>query len=105
MVSLTWRFHHDLQEQVFDNDVKDLIEFIRNICDMKTDLLNIRGKGNVLYGLESSEKFMNAVRKVTGILSIISDEEIVKCYRRFLCKLESFFQNEKYQKFRQHCYH
>ena len=87
LVTLTWRLHRDLQEQVLDNDVKDLIEFIRNICDMKTHLLNIREKGNVLYGLESSEKFLNAVRKVTGTL-------FEKCYRRFLCKLELFFQNK-----------
>ena len=41
LVTHTWRLHHGLQEQVFDNDVEDLIEFIRNICDMKTHLLNI----------------------------------------------------------------
>ena len=48
-------------------------------------------KGSVLFGIESSRKFLNSIRILTNIGSTISDDEIVQLYRRFLRKLERFY--------------
>ena len=92
--TLTWRLNHDLSEDVFDNEVKETIEYIRTICDLKTLLVNIQEKGAVVLGLERSNRFLFAVRKVTNTVSSIADEEITKCYRHFLRKLETFFEGK-----------
>ena len=52
-----------------------------------------------MYGLESSSRFLKAVRAITNTVSTISDEEIVKCYRRFLQKLESYFRSKSIKQF------
>ena len=99
LVTLTWRLHHDLKAEVFDDDHRDLVENIRVICDLKSILSKVREKGCVVYGLESSSRFLKAVRAITNTVSTISDEEIVKCYRRFLQKLDSYFRSKSIKQF------
>ena len=53
--------------------------------------ISFKKKGSVLVGLESSARFLDAVRKVTNTVSTIADDEIIKCYRKLLRKLETFF--------------
>ena len=68
-----------------------MIENVRVICDLKTLLTDVKKKGAIFYGLENSQKFLNAVRAVTDTVKDISDDEIIKSYRLFLKKLEQSF--------------
>ena len=49
--------------KVFDEEVKKTIEHTKRICDLKTLLLNIKKKGSVLVGLESSDNFCGCCKE------------------------------------------
>ena len=55
--TLTWRFHNDLANEVFDDCTKEVIENCRVICDLKSLLEKIYQKGSVMVGLEGAKHF------------------------------------------------
>ena len=54
----------------------------------------MKEKGSVLVGVECSKAFLNAVREVTDTVSTIDDDEIIKSYRKILCKLETYYKDK-----------
>ena len=86
--TLTWRLHRDLSDEVFDKTTKELIENCRVVCDLKALSTRIKDKGSVLVGLEDSNSFVMAVRKITDSVSSVEDAELVQMYRTFLTKFE-----------------
>ena len=54
---LSWGLNYDLLHEVFDYNVKKLIEDIRIFSDLKNILLNVMKKGSVLFGTEIPENF------------------------------------------------
>ena len=73
--------------QVFDEETKETIEHTRTICDLKSLLLKMKEKGSL-------KAFWNAAREVADMASTIDDEEIIKSYRKFLCKLETYYKDK-----------
>ena len=86
LTTLAWRLHND-------EDTNKMIENIRVVCDLKSVLSNIKEKGSVVFGLQNSAKFLNAVRCITDSVRTISDEDIVKMYRNFLKKWKCILAN------------
>ena len=91
LTTLAWRLHNDLKADVFDEDTKKIIENIRVVCHLKNVFSNIKENGSVVFGLQNSAKFLNAVRCITDSVHTISDEDIVRMYRNFLKKMEVYF--------------
>ena len=91
LTTLVWRLQNDLKSEVFDEDTKKMVEKVRTICDLKTLLESIKKKGSIVFGLQNSNKFLDAVRSITGTVKDVSDEDIVKTYRNFLKKIEKHF--------------
>ena len=69
---------------MFNEDTKKMIENIRVVCDLKSVLSNIKEKGSVVFGLQNSAKFLNAVRCITDSVHTISYEDTVGMYGNFL---------------------
>ena len=88
--TLAWRLHHDLSREVFDEDVKEAIEHIRTVSDLKGMLSNVEKKGSMLFGMESSDNFLKSARALTNTITTIPDHEIISAYKSFLCKLEAY---------------
>ena len=82
--TLAWRLQNDLKSEVFDQDTVEMIENIRVVCDLKTALAEIKKTGAIMYGLQNSEKFLKAVRSITSSISGITDQDVVKAYRKFV---------------------
>ena len=91
-----WRLHHDLSNEVYDANTTEIIENCRLICDIKSLLLKLSRKGSVLVGLEGARPFVDAVRKITGSVSSVKDEDLIQQYRKFLDCIENIFIKTRY---------
>ena len=89
--TLCWRLHHDLSNEVYDVGTVDIIENCRVVCDSRSLLLNLVRKGSVLVGLEEARRFVDAVRKITGSVSSITDEDLIRQYQTFVDCMEKVF--------------
>ena len=89
--TLTWRFHNDLANEVFDDCTKEVIENCRVICDLKSLPEKIYQKGSVMVGLEGVKTFLNAVRNITGSVATVDDGDLMNHYRVFVASLETLF--------------
>ena len=89
--TLTWRFHNDLANEVFDDCIKEVIENCRVICDLQSLLEKIHQKGSVMVGFKEAKTFLNAVRNTTGIVATADDADLINHYRMFAANLETLF--------------
>ena len=89
--TLTWRFHNDLANEVFDGCTKEVIENCRVICDLKSLLEKICQKGSVMVGLKEAKTFLNAVRNTTGSVATADDGDLMNHYQMFVANLETLF--------------
>ena len=89
--TLTWRFHNDLANEVFDDCTKEVIENCRVTCDLKSLLEKICQKESVMVGLEEAKTFLNAVRNTTGSVTTADDGDLMNHYQMFVANLETLF--------------
>ena len=90
--TLTWRFHNDLANEVFDDCTKEVIKNCRVICDFKFLLEKRYQKGVVvMVGLKEAKTFLNAVRSTTGSVATADDGDLMNHYRMFAADLETLF--------------
>ena len=68
LYTLGWRLHHDSSAELFDQEVKVVIENCRVVSDIKSLVSKIQEKGVVLVGFEKSQKFITAARTITGTI-------------------------------------
>ena len=78
--TLTWRLHNDLENEVFDDCTKEVIENCRVICDQK---------GSVMVRLDETKTFLNVVRNITGSVATVDDGDLMNHYRMFVANLET----------------
>ena len=90
--TLTWRFHNDLANEVFDDCTKEVIKNCRVICDFKFFVEKRYQKGVVvMVGLKEAKTFLNAVRSTTGSVATADDGDLMNHYRMFAADLETLF--------------
>ena len=73
---------------MFTEDVKTIINIIREICDVASMAVEVKSKGAVLVGLRRAENFVKSVRLITNTLDGIEKTEIKDSFKKFLFKLE-----------------
>ena len=88
LYTLTWRLHHDFSEEGFGDNVKEVIEHIRIISDLKSMLSNVEEKGNLLFGKENSNTFLKSTRVLANTITTIPDNEFILAYKSFLRNLK-----------------
>ena len=89
LYTLVWRHHHGLSEEGFGDDVKEVIEHIRTISDVKSMLSNVEEKGNLLFGKENSNTFLKSTRVLANTITTIPDNEVILAYKSFLRNLKA----------------
>ena len=89
--ALTWSLHNYLLCEVFDDGTKEVIENCRVVCGLKSLLVKIYQKGNVMVGLEETKKILNAVGNITGSAGTVNDGDLINHYRMFVAHLETLF--------------
>ena len=73
---------------MFTEDVKTIINIIREICDVTSMVVEVKSKGAVLVGLSRAENFVKSVRLITNTLDGFEKTEIKDSFKKFLFKLE-----------------
>ena len=72
---------------MFTEDVKTIINIIREIYDVASMAVEVKSKGAVLVGLSRAENFVKSVRLITNTLDGIEKTEIKDSFKKFLLKL------------------
>ena len=95
--SLINRMKEDLRKEVFDDNIKAIIEDTRVITDLKTVSVNVFKDGPVLLGAKTAQMFLDISRNLAS-LSDIPDDEIKDNYKKFLKVLYNHISEIKREK-------
>ena len=76
----TWRLHNDLSSEAFDDGRKQVIGNCGAICDLKSLLVKIYQKRNVMVRLEEANIFLNVVRSITESITTVDNGYLILRY-------------------------
>ena len=77
-----------LEENVYPQETKEVIEDCRNISDLHTFAKDISIHGAIVTGTKNSHNYIKSVRRITSSLFQISDNDIKENYIKFAKKME-----------------
>ena len=86
--TLVQRLLKELKCKVFDEKTIQMIELTRKVTDIASLAIDVNKYGHVSVGLQKSQDFIKAVRKITSTLNNIDDDQLDRAFSRFLKKLE-----------------
>ena len=81
---LAQRLCFDIENQIFDETSKEVIEATRNVSDIRSLLLDIRKVGAIQVGHKLGDHFVKSAKQLTDSVSFIEDSEIEGNFFKFL---------------------
>ena len=79
-----------MRNEAFEQPTVDTINMVRNVSDVKLFALEVKKHGAVQIGHKLGNRFLSSVRKITGSVDEIPDDEIKENFVKFLKVLENY---------------